>query len=299
MTITAQGSLVKLTYGGLSTIRKNAPHRRGKVSKFSQASRKRLLDLMARLDVKNTLKARPAIFITLTYGQNFPSPTVTKAHLEAFKKRLLRFAPNCSALWRMEFQTRGAPHYHLLVFNLPYLPKDELARWWHEIVGDEFSDWSKGYSKPPFTKVEAILSPKRAFSYVSKYIAKYSQLCENSQSEDEEESLPSEDELAFDSGFNNQSYLDESPKEQDFVGRFWGVINRDALPFAELFIQVLPMTQAVQSAYFDFRRLMAKKWGRANKMGHYVGATIYVWDASGRWWDVFYQLLGEAIGFAF
>lgn len=253
---------------------------------------------MARFDLKNTIKERPIVFITLTYGQKFPSPTETKAHLEAFKKRLLRFAPNCSAMWRMEFQKRGAPHYHLLVFNLPYLPKEELARWWHEIVGDEFSDWSKGYSKPPFTRLEAILSAKRAFSYVSKYIAKYDQLCKVSQEGDEIESLPSEDELEL-SGFNNDSYLDASPEGQQFVGRFWGIINREKLPFAELFIQVLPMTQAVKSAYFDFRRLMAKKWNRANKMGQNVGATIYAWDSSGRWWDVFYQILGEAIGFAF
>jgi hypothetical protein len=253
---------------------------------------------MARFDLKNTIRERPIVFITLTYGQKFPSPTETKAHLEAFKKRLLRFAPSSSALWRMEFQQRGAPHYHLIVFNLPYLPKDELARWWHEIVGDEYSDWSKGYSKPPFTRLEAILSAKRAFSYVSKYIAKYNQLCEISQSGEELETLPSEDELEL-GGFNNDSYLDASPNGQEFVGRFWGIINREKLPFAELFIQVLPMTQAVKSAFFDFRRLMSKKWHRANKMGQNVGATIYAWDSSGQWWDVFYRILGEAIGFAF
>jgi len=305
VTIEAQGSLVKIKTSGLVRPFGISTHTRSKVSIFTKSSRKRLLDLMARFDLKNAVKARPVVFLTITYGQKFPSPLESKAHLEALKKRLTRFAPECSAIWRMEFQKRGAIHYHLVVFNLPYLPKDDFARWWHEIVGDEFADNSTGMSRPPFTRIESIASPRRAFHYVSKYIAKYDQVSPS------DTNLPTEaDDLSTDalelgtdelapSGFIIESYLDASPKELAFVGRFWGIINAENLPFATLYITVLPFTQGVRSAFFDFRRLMAKKWKRANKNGTFVGATIYAWNCAERWWDVFFTVLGEAIGNAF
>jgi len=92
------------------------------------------------------------------------------------------------------------------------------------------------------------------------------------------------------SGFNSQSYLDATENTPQFIGRFWGIINREALPFAELFIAEIPMSRIIEKVFFDFRRLMAKKWRKANKMGKFRGATIYAWDASSQWWDALFWI---------
>jgi hypothetical protein len=38
-----------------------------------------------------------------------------KRHLEALKKRLMRRFPDIRGIWFLEFQRRGAPHFHLLI----------------------------------------------------------------------------------------------------------------------------------------------------------------------------------------
>lgn len=146
--------------------------RRGRIKEFSGKSRKRLLDLNASIDYKKALAVYSAKFITLTFGQQWPSGEEAKQYLELFIKRLLYFAPEHSNIWRLEDQKRGAPHFHLLCFNLPYLDKDDLARWWFEIIDPAYADWSSGLPQAPFTRIEAVRSPRRCGHYISKYIAK-------------------------------------------------------------------------------------------------------------------------------
>jgi hypothetical protein len=53
-----------------------------------------------------------------------------------FGKWLRRYSKGrCGAIWKLELQDRGAPHFHLLIFGLRYLPAALLARRWYEIVG--------------------------------------------------------------------------------------------------------------------------------------------------------------------
>jgi len=61
----------------------------------------------------------------------FPTDGVThKADLDAFIKRCKRkFSNEIEYLWKLEFQKRGAPHYHMII----HLPKpfkiDYLRKW--------------------------------------------------------------------------------------------------------------------------------------------------------------------------
>lgn len=63
----------------------------------------------------------PKYFATLTYGDTYPSPAMAKGHLKRFCQAVERQYENAGKsvviLWRMEFQKRGAPHFHILLWE--------------------------------------------------------------------------------------------------------------------------------------------------------------------------------------
>jgi hypothetical protein len=144
--------------------------KRGVINEFSRRSRKRLIELTASLELtryrprKGRGGCQYATFLTLTYPDKYPSAKTAKKHLQTFVKRMLRRKgfENASGLWRLEFQKRGAPHFHLILFNAPYWDKRDVQKQWGEVIG--FDD--------PFTKIEAIRTERGVMSYVSKYVAK-------------------------------------------------------------------------------------------------------------------------------
>lgn len=91
---------------------------RGDIVGFSKGSRLRLLRKLNKINPDNTSQV---FHITLTYPKRFPADGVThKADLDAFIKRCKRkFSDEIEYLWKLEFQKRGAPHYHMIL----YLPK--------------------------------------------------------------------------------------------------------------------------------------------------------------------------------
>ena len=181
---------------------------RGEITEFSKASRRRLMQLLNSI---NREEAPLPYFVTLTYHETWPKDRQgRKAHMDAFQKRLERALGKFAAVWRLEFQKRGAPHYHLLIFLPPgalggdrgqddhqrryeVLTKlrNRVAFMWHEIAG---------YGSPEHfsagTSVERVKSWRGVNSYAAKYMGKLEQL---------QEGAPS-------------------------VGRFWGVWRRGMLP---------------------------------------------------------------------
>ena len=112
---------------------------RGHITGFSKASRRRLQKLLATVDA--SALAVP-LFVTLTYPAEFPAdPAVCAGHLRAFRARMHRKYGKFAAVWRKEYQRRGAPHYHLLLMlNVPPTQlRSEISRAWYEVVasGDE------------------------------------------------------------------------------------------------------------------------------------------------------------------
>ena len=184
------GSLLAVK-GRKPVERKHKAGLRGNVEGFSNASRRRLMRKIAAID-RETLET-PPIFGTLTYPGEWPSdPKQWKRDLDAWGKRLRRRHPNACVIWKLEPQKRGAPHYHLLIFNVPHLDKHWLAQSWYEVVdsGDE-RHLRAG------TRIESIRTWRGVMSYASKYTAKV---------------------------------VDELPEGWEAVGRMWGIIGRDNLP---------------------------------------------------------------------
>lgn len=93
----------------------------GIIRGWSPRSRARMVSTMAELDLAPLLlqDGMPAM-VTLTYPGEWlsvaPDGATVKGHLQAFFKRFERAwgVPWCG-VWKLEFQRRGAPHFHLLM----------------------------------------------------------------------------------------------------------------------------------------------------------------------------------------
>lgn len=256
--------------------------RRGPVCGFSRKSRKRLLDMMASLDPRPVEGFRHvALFLTLTYPgpeDELPSPAVAKQHLFAFLKRLLRRLPEASFLWRFEWTSSGVrtyhPHFHILLFNVPYYHHQLVRFLWAEVVG--FSP------DLPATEVQAVRSWRGVLSYVAKYIAKECPPVASGchAQADPRGSSPSE---GADSGGSlvYGTYLSAG------TGRVWGFYHREALPWAECTRVVI--RHGDFSWLYRLRRLARRCWPGVG--GGFSGFTLYV-ESPLRWFDAVAWAIG-------
>jgi hypothetical protein len=159
--------------------------KRSKINEFSKRSAKRLRHIVR--NSEDTWKA----FVTLTYPENFPCDgRETKSHLNSFLQWLGR-RRGIKFIWVLEFQLRGAPHYHILVSD--YIPLTELSERWYKIVGSGDEKHLKAG-----TQIQSIKSKRHLYGYLSSYIKKLHQKL--------------------------------VPKEFENVGRFWGA-SRNLLVF--------------------------------------------------------------------
>jgi len=100
-------------------------------------------------------------FITLTFGENVTDLDTAHYEFKKFVKRL-NYAmfdtkkANLRYSVVVEFQKRGAVHYHIIFYNLPYLKADRLA----EI-------WGNG-----FVKINKINDVDNVGAYITKYMSK-------------------------------------------------------------------------------------------------------------------------------
>lgn len=135
--------------------------RRSHIINFSKRSAKRLKFL-----VRNSQDLWKNL-IDLTYPANYPSNgRIIKDHLNAFLQYLRR--KDIKYIWRLEFQTRGAPHYHILVSG--FIPKEEIAERWYNIVGSGDEKHLRAG-----TSVNAIRSLRHLFGYLTNYMLKLEQ----------------------------------------------------------------------------------------------------------------------------
>ena len=221
----------KAAFSHLCTVCRGAVSggRRGTVVEFSLNSRRRLMRLLATLQKD----VRP-VFVTLTFSdayQHQHEGEDWKRCLRAFEHRFRRAFPGGSFVWRLEVVDRKSgehvgepfPHFHLLVFGVPY---GQLRAFvpgaWFEVVGTGDEKHLKAG-----TQVSRIHSRKGIMRYASKTLA----------------NLPGE--LGKDVQTQAQN-----------VGRWWGVVVRDNFQrfVAELKELVLSDVESVRLLR-AFRRL--------------------------------------------
>ena len=111
------------------------------------------------------------VFLTLTFPADFPAEDEARLHLRNLWKRLVRSAGGTSAaLWRLELQDRGAPHFHLIMWLPKKLHHSWYAQNWFEVVGSGDEKHLRAG-----TRVEHIRTRNGLVWYVSKYVAKTAQ----------------------------------------------------------------------------------------------------------------------------
>lgn len=154
------GSLAQLKASGVGRYHSG---KRDVISGFSRSSQRRLMQLLASINEHKTADHRA--FVTLTYPAQYPAcPKAWKAHLRAFMRRLQRHPAFQGAVWKMEHQKRGAPHFHLLTFTEMPLGHEWVARNWYEVVGS---------GRPEHLEAGTSCEPIRSWRGVKWYTAKY------------------------------------------------------------------------------------------------------------------------------
>lgn len=202
--IEAQGRLLKVVSVGV----KDGPiiRTRGDVTGFTHNSRMRLLRKFHRIHAPDSPGYRSNVsFLTLTTKYHF-HPRVFKAMAQKLFKRISRKYARLSLVWRLEFQKRGAPHMHCVLYNAPWIDRSWLVAAWSEVVEEP----------KPVVDIRRVKTGRQLISYVSKYVAKVG------------------DASLLDIGTKNAGSKNFLPGMKDNCGRLWGVWNADCLPFAEL-----------------------------------------------------------------
>lgn len=217
--------------------------KRGEVRGFSRKSRQRLLIVMASIDYE---AAGLPVFLTLTYpGEWDNNPGKWKRDLDVFLHALKRQWPEVWGTWKLEFQKRGAPHFHALLWDGPKVKGIEAQRcngkfcvvpdvsdpetlklfnWmsttWYRIVGS-------GDEKHLVagTRIEPVKSRQGVMSYTGKYLGKTG---------------------------GGEEY-------PEGIGRVWGVIGRDRWKSDPV------ESRLDHEEYMRIRRVM-RKW-RERKLG--------------------------------
>lgn len=196
---------------------------RSRITKFSFASRQRLIAACRNREDFNG-------FITLTYpdetyaetaagGNYMLSGKVVKEHLRRFRQWLTR--REIGGIWFLEFQRRGAPHFHLVTTRALDSSESEAAkRYWAKLVGSECP-----HHKEMGVNAQVMRKAHAAGAYAAKYSAK-----------DEQKQVP-------------EHYQD--------VGRFWGMFGLDDQETVYKTVtvrQILELTRLARRAEASHRR---------------------------------------------
>lgn len=204
VTLAPAGEYISLKSRGYAV--RSGKHERGEIQGFSVRSRSRLMAKIAQLR-----KHRLPLFVTLTYPEQYPVEWEEfKADLHRFLVAIRKKYPEVGVIWKLEFQKRGAAHFHLMLWGLDLQTAQEyIPNLWHKIAGHDDTkhlQFHRGELRNEHC-VQAVRSWGGVKSYASKYLAK----------------------------------LDERTER---AGRFWGVVGE--VPFSPLVSLVIDIKTALE-----------------------------------------------------
>jgi len=231
--------------------------RRGKVTVFSARSRRRLHVLLGKVDA-----GAGVLFLTLTVSDAVAhdGPSM-KLYLRRFKARVARQFPASSMLWRLETVRRksgafcGQPVGHYHVLWWGVPDQPGLVQW----VADA---WSECVGDRSRTSVEVPRSRKRVMAYASKlYVAKEG---------------------------DDGSIIED-------VGRYWGVLAEDQIPWAVALVRRLTYSEAVKLLRVFRRWVIAgrRSRGRRGKVPYLTRWRAFFVDDPAYWADRLGGIVGD------
>ena len=159
-----------ITEGGESKNREGRKGNDGN-SKDSKVRRKQTLNearnnIIRLVSSNNDMK----VFCTLTYKDNMQDLEKSRKHLQYFFQKLHKDYSNLKYLWVMEYQERGAIHFHILLnINLPIKHLNGRKSKEHKELENNFNKkyWSRG-----FIDLKVLDDNYQAGRYIATYLVK-------------------------------------------------------------------------------------------------------------------------------
>lgn len=145
------------------------------IKEFSAKSRQRLFQKFNKI---NYSSYGIPLFLSLTWHHDFNYDRKgIKLFLRNYLKRLIRLLPPFDYIWKFEYQKRGTPHFHIVIFphdkknnfDTDFI-KSEIKKHWLEL-----KQCKCNHCKEYAVKTIKLETLKMALSYISKEIAKVSQ----------------------------------------------------------------------------------------------------------------------------
>lgn len=134
------------------------------IEKAESMQRRKAYYLDKRFDIKRIIDCNfddRSTFLTLTFKENIQDIEGANCEFTLFIKRLKRYLKNQQlkyiATW--ELQERGAIHYHLVLFSVPYIDNKKLAEL-----------WGNGFIK--INKIKETVKNEAVGVYITKYFVK-------------------------------------------------------------------------------------------------------------------------------
>lgn len=116
----------------------------------------------------------PPVFLTLTFKDNVQDVKQCNYEWKKFRQRLEYYVGDG---WKMkylvvvELQKRGVPHYHVVIFNLPYIDQAVLRKIWGQ--GGTYIEIAVSKRRPVLDASEGVVHDLSDVDDVSSYISKY------------------------------------------------------------------------------------------------------------------------------
>lgn len=182
---------------------RSLPKKRGVVRGFSHQARIRMLQMISKIDWE---KVPDGLFVTLTVPDECWPMTRSARNIAraGFMRYVEAFHGNhVPAIWRIEWKARKTgkyrgkllPHFHLVIFGVPYIHHSMIRGWWRSLLKAESA---------LATDVQSLKGKQHHAVYVAKYAAK----------------------IADSSSLDSLAYLSSA-------GRHWGVHRPRLMPFHE------------------------------------------------------------------
>lgn len=144
--------------------------RRGSVVSFSSASRRRMMNLLNKIKIS---AFEHFVFATFTFHHPLAS---SEEYRRVFHRFFVSLRKRCKGfIWRIEFQKRGVPHLHILIYSLNSSFDDVVNLWLtSSCQADDRDAVDFHFGRIPGSRfcIEPLHNKKKAMKYASKYCAK-------------------------------------------------------------------------------------------------------------------------------
>lgn len=275
--------------------------KRGQIHGFSRASRRRMMQLLAKVRLDELLP----LFGTTTYPDIFPDEAEKfKRDLQTLIERLKRRFPRVGLLWRLEFKKRKsgvnagkiAPHFHWLLWNVPrtFDFKPEPGKW-AKISQARDGTWQETVKFYDGDKIATVVNPVSGQDRFTEWLSRnwYDVVgtgdLRHYNAGTNVKVLTSRREVFF----YVSKYMGKVEEEEGCAcpGRFWGVVNPKNIPMGER--KVIPCTgkQAAQLMRF-MRRYVHAVTQRKYRFNRWSMSCMCTADF---WLERLPQLLGLSV----